>query len=443
MDRFIKKYFVLIILVVVSLIIMGSGIYFYYHNLYKVNKDFSQIDLSDVDNLMIVAHPDDELLWGGGHLIEDNYLVVCITCGSSKIRVNEFTKVMNKTNDEYIMLGYPDKTNGERDNWNTVRDDIAKDLKDIIALKDWNMIVTHNPDGEYGHIHHKMTSKITTDVTTDKNKLYYFGHYYSKSNLINNINDMVPLNDDILKQKKNLIGLYKSQSFIQTYFDQMNPYEEWINYNDWGKSSFRSPQDFSKIDLKNINKLMIVAHPDDEIVFGSNNLLKDDYLVVCITCGVDKTRVKEFESVMKKTNDKYIMLGYPNKTNGEDNNWNSFRGNITEDIKDIIALKDWELIVTHNPEGEYGHLQHQMTSSIVSYVTSNKDKLYYFGRYYSEEDLAKEELTPLKNSALKSKQNLLKLYKSANLSKSKYKHIFPYENWITYQKWGEDNEETN
>ena len=29
-------------------------------------------------NLMIVAHPDDETLWGGAHLIEDNYYVVCV-----------------------------------------------------------------------------------------------------------------------------------------------------------------------------------------------------------------------------------------------------------------------------------------------------------------------------------------------------------------------------
>lgn len=32
---------------------------------------------SKADKLMIVAHPDDEVLWGGGHLYDKGYLVVC------------------------------------------------------------------------------------------------------------------------------------------------------------------------------------------------------------------------------------------------------------------------------------------------------------------------------------------------------------------------------
>ena len=437
MKDFIKKYFVLIILLLLSLVIIGFGIYLYFHNLYKIDKDFSKIDLTNIDNLMIVAHPDDETLWGGAHLIKDNYLVVCVTCGPNKTRVNEFNKVMQKTNDKYIMLGYPDKTNGERDNWDTSRDNITKDLEAIIALKDWHTIVTHNPDGEYGHIHHKMTSSLTTNIVKDKSKLFYFGHYYSKANLVNNINDMVPINDELLKQKKNLIGLYKSQSFIQTYFDQMNPYEEWVNYNDWGKSVYRNPEDFTKINLKNINKLMIVAHPDDDMIWGGAHLIKDNYLVVCVTCGVNQTRVKEFEAVMKETKDKYIMLGYPDKTNGERDNWNNVRGNITKDLKEIIALKDWDLIVTHNPDGEYGHIHHQMTSSITSYIVTNQDKLYYFGKYYKKDDLPNHvnELTSLKKNTLKEKKKILKLYKSQSFIDEKFSHMFPYENWVKSSEW--------
>lgn len=36
---------------------------------------------------MIVAHPDDETLWGGSHLIDDNYLVVCMSNGWHKKEV--------------------------------------------------------------------------------------------------------------------------------------------------------------------------------------------------------------------------------------------------------------------------------------------------------------------------------------------------------------------
>ena len=52
----------------------------------NLDEDIEKLDLDKVNNLMIVAHPDDELLWGGAHLIRDNYLVVCITCGTSFTR---------------------------------------------------------------------------------------------------------------------------------------------------------------------------------------------------------------------------------------------------------------------------------------------------------------------------------------------------------------------
>ena len=47
----------------------------------KVNKIehqdiFDQIQLSDYQNVMIVAHPDDETIWGGMHLLKDKCLVV-------------------------------------------------------------------------------------------------------------------------------------------------------------------------------------------------------------------------------------------------------------------------------------------------------------------------------------------------------------------------------
>ena len=88
-----------------------------------------------IDKLMIVAHPDDESFWGGAHLLEDDYLVVCITCGPVKRRVEEFKKAMAITKDEYIMLGYPDVTKGKRDDWSKVHEKIKADLDKIINYK--------------------------------------------------------------------------------------------------------------------------------------------------------------------------------------------------------------------------------------------------------------------------------------------------------------------
>lgn len=231
--EFIKKYLVLLIILLISLVILVTGTTIYYHKTHIIHPDFNKVDTKGVNKLMIVAHPDDEILWGGEQLIEDDYLVVCVTCGVNKRRVNEFVNVMHETHDKYIMLGYPDKTNGERDNWKSCYSDITKDIKDIVNLKDWSLIVVHNPDGEYGHQHHKMTSAITTSVVENKDKLHYFGHYYSKKKISSHYDKLVPMKDNTLKEKKRIIGLYSSQSFIQTAFDQMFPYDNWLTYEEW------------------------------------------------------------------------------------------------------------------------------------------------------------------------------------------------------------------
>ena len=53
---------------------------------------FDQIDIDTYQNIMIVAHPDDETIWGGGHLLKDKYLVICLTNGNNKTREKEFVK---------------------------------------------------------------------------------------------------------------------------------------------------------------------------------------------------------------------------------------------------------------------------------------------------------------------------------------------------------------
>lgn len=223
----------------INLIILVCGITYMLYRLdsqkrIKVDKDFSKIELDTINRLMIVAHPDDETLWGGSDLINEDYLVVCITCGVNKTRVKEFEKVMKQTNDEYIMLGYPDKTNGKRDDWEKCQDDLMKDLNDIINLKDWDVIVTHNPDGEYGHEHHKMTSQFVSELVSKKDKLLYFGRYYSKDAISVVESNLPRLDDATLNIKVNqLLSVYKSQKFLEEKFSQMYPYENLIPFERW------------------------------------------------------------------------------------------------------------------------------------------------------------------------------------------------------------------
>ena len=235
MERLFKKYYLYIVLIFVVII---TGILFiassYYSSLIEVTKDFSSIDLDKVDKLMIVSHPSDETIFGGAHLLKDDYLVVCITCGIDKKTTENFVDVMQLTQDQYIILGYEEYSNNERSNWTDTKKDIREDLKTIINLKEWSTIVTHNPEGEYGSLQHRITSKIVTSLAPKK-QLYYFGKYYTKKTILNHYSELSQINQNILNQKYKLIGTYKNENYIQTEFNHIYEYEDWIKYEEWSK----------------------------------------------------------------------------------------------------------------------------------------------------------------------------------------------------------------
>lgn len=230
-----KKKKLLINISILSIILIMLLIFFNY--LYKDDvtdyKDYSKLNLNNYNNLMIISHPGDELLWASSHLIEDNYVVVCITCGGEKTKTEEFYESISSTNDQYIILGYEEYKDNKRSNWSDITSDLTNDLKEIISFKEWDTIVTHNPNGEYGHAQHKITSNIVTSITT--NNLYYFGNYYNKKTIGNHTKHLVPISQNNLNKKQELIGIYNSELYFQTSFNHMFPYEELISYEEWGE----------------------------------------------------------------------------------------------------------------------------------------------------------------------------------------------------------------
>lgn len=224
-----KKYKMIFILFILACL----GSYFIY-DFIAVKKGMEYIDLSKAKKLMIVAHPDDESFWGGSHLLDDDYLVVCITCGGNRKRVKEFKKVMKNTGDRYMMLGYPDVVLGVRSDWSENEKDIYSDLEKIMVAKDWELIVTHNEEGEYGHIHHIKTNKMVTQIYENKrltSELYYFGKYYTKRKLPDYkeyLNEIPSENYNLKKEK--MIDIYDSQEKAREMFKHMFPYEMWQKY---------------------------------------------------------------------------------------------------------------------------------------------------------------------------------------------------------------------
>lgn len=173
----------------------------------------------------------------------------------------------------------------------------------------------------------------------------------------------------------------------------------------------------------NVDKLMIVAHPDDETIFGGKELLSEEgWLVVCITGGSDKsvyklkfepakTRIKEFSKVMNKMNCGYQIWDY--EDNNFNANWDEF--SLLEKLNKIIYQKNWKKIITHNLNGEYGHVQHKKLSQIIHQIKPNN--FYVFNYIKSIDEITRESnenphfdkiLSVLKNYS--SQENIIKKY---------------------------------
>lgn len=224
-----KKVIIFFILTLFSfLLVLFSKIYLRKNGLFRFH------DWNSVESLMIVAHPDDETLWGSEELLKNKYLVICITCGTNKKREKEIEAALKISKDRLIVLDKPDKVRGKRSDWKHYKKQIEYELKYVIKKKKWNTIVTHNPEGEYGHIHHKITNNIVTKVYNKEpiGKLKYFGKYFSKKRINQNKNAR-EIPEDIYDMKIEMIDSYKSQAFIKNRFNQMYKYENLINAEDW------------------------------------------------------------------------------------------------------------------------------------------------------------------------------------------------------------------
>ncbi len=206
---------------------------------YVTKSTLDNLDLTVIDKVMISTHPDDETLWGGGHLLEDEYLVVCMTNGWNQKRKQAFIETMKTTNDKYIILDYPDvrkylgKGKYETDLFSTCKQGMQNDIKQILTYKKWKQIVTHNPNGEYGKYHHQQVSKMVTDVyqkhCKNTSKLWYFGKYYDAGKIPGE--QIAP---ELLAIKNKMINRYypTAKGAIKA-FGHMIPYENWVPADEW------------------------------------------------------------------------------------------------------------------------------------------------------------------------------------------------------------------
>ncbi len=199
-----------------------------------------KLDLKRVSNLMIVAHPDDETLFGGAHLIAGDYLVVCMTNGSDPVRSRDFNEAMDIAQVERIILSHPDNTKDkEQYYWDYDQLSVQSDIRLLLNYKKWDTVVTHNPEGEYGHYHHKRVNRYTTNLYKEKpdvcKRFMYFGKYYKPEQMTPVVlSTLAKTNDELFDIKVKMLEEYESKHWTCfTWLWHIQPYENWVYYEDW------------------------------------------------------------------------------------------------------------------------------------------------------------------------------------------------------------------
>lgn len=111
-----------------------------------------------MNNLVVVAHADDEVLNMGGtlHQWKDEYWkIVCVTKDIEHGRDPQFYEVCKMLGADGVILGYE---MGLKKKWSNKN--VAKDLESILNEREWDRVFTHNATGEYGHVQHIQLNKI-------------------------------------------------------------------------------------------------------------------------------------------------------------------------------------------------------------------------------------------------------------------------------------------
>ena len=109
-------------------------------------------------NLMIVAHPDDETMWGGSLPIRypgDWFIVCCTIPRRDPERALLFEKACVALGATSFCLPIAEPpVNGQ--------------IGEIFLPSDeFDLVVTHGAEGEYGHPHHKQVHNMVTEYYTD------------------------------------------------------------------------------------------------------------------------------------------------------------------------------------------------------------------------------------------------------------------------------------
>ena len=212
---------------------------------------------------------------------------------------------------------------------------------------------------------------------------------------------------------------YKKSRTIDSYERQINYYNDELCKKEL----------IIQTNIEKVDNIMIVAHPDDETIFGFNELYNNEnwLLIVCTNSvdgriGITRKDIPGLIQMSKDYNFNLVVIEHFDcwETVKDDR----FDISVYKHLKRYLTKQKWQKIITHNKDGEYGHPQHILVHRMVSTILFNNDVNYTHFKVFDFSDDITNDISLVK-------RNLRKYYlmggslSSINCDKVYYKDIVP------------------
>jgi len=132
--------------------------------------------------------------------------------------------------------------------------------------------------------------------------------------------------------------------------------------------------------MARLTALCVVAHPDDCVIFARpfiEQYSEFEWTILYLTYSSYDPRAMEMTSYWRQRNVSTVNLGFADDYRDMENNLVSF--NAEQAQREIFNISSkYDLLLTHNPDGDYGHIHHTFVNNSVHPVPKPK---VYFAKY--------------------------------------------------------------